>query len=320
MTRTTDTPAPPVTAIEGVVAADAVLRTAEELGLLDQLARGPVSPADLADAAGHDADAVAVLLDALDALGVVERDQEGVRAHPELPTLVTTMRTALGTLPERVRTGQPRLAGDRPGEAGELYGRLAAPLGAFFGEVAEEVADVLAAPSLRVLDVGAGAAPWSRAIARRHTTTLVTAVDLEPVLSTTRAAIAEDGLTDQFDVAACDVLADPLPDGDHDLVVAANLCHLFDGSTAQRLVKELATAARPGGTVAIIDALPDHADPQRRRSTALYAAGLLTRTATGGVHPFAAYREWLHDAGCDQVDRHDCGAFPISLITGRVPP
>lgn len=318
MTPTTDVPAPPVTAIEGIVAADAVLRTAEELGLLDQLARGAMSPADLADVVGRDAAAVTVLLDALDALDIVERDQEGVRAHPELPALVTTMRTALGTLPERVRTGQPRLAGDRPGEAGELYGHLAAPLGAFFGEVAEEVADVLAVAGLRVLDVGAGAAPWSRAIARRHPTTHVTAVDLEPVLTTTRAAIAEDGLTGQFEVTACDVLADPLPGRDHDLVVAANLCHLFDGSTAARLVKELAAAAREGGTVAIIDALPDHDDPQHRRSVALYAAGLLTRTATGGVHPFAAYRQWLHAAGCDQVQRHDCAAFPISLITARI--
>lgn len=318
MTPTTDAPAPPATAVEGVVAADAVLRTADELGLLDHLARGPMSPADLADSAGHDADAVAVLLDALVALGIVECGQEGVRAHPELPALVTTMRTALGTLPERVRTGQPRLAGDRPGEAGELYGRLAAPLGAFFGEVAEEVADVLAAPGLRVLDVGAGAAPWSRAIARRHATTHVTAVDLEPVLSTTRAAIAGDGLTSQFEATARDLLADPLPGGDHDLVVAANLCHLFDGPTSARIVRRLAAAARPGGTVAIIDALPDHADPQHRRSVALYAAGLLTRTATGGVHPCAAYSQWLHAAGCVQVQRHDCTAFPISLITGRV--
>lgn len=309
--------APPVTAVERVVAAEAVLRTAEELGLLAAVSEGPVTATAASRHDDLDPDAVAVVLDGLVALGVVEHDDTGYRAHRHLPALVARMRAGLSTLPERVRSGCPRLAGDRPCEAGELYGSLAAPLGAFFADVAEEVADLLAAPGLRVLDVGAGAAPWSRALARRHTSTRVVAVDLAPVVPTTRAAVDDDGLDGQFDVVAADVLTEPLPGTDHDLVVAANLCHLFDAGKAARLVRRLVAAARPGGTIAIIDALPDHPDPDRRRSVALYAAGLLTRTATGGVHPFADYASWLRAAGCTQVERDDCTSFPTSLVTAR---
>lgn len=320
MTRTSaPATAPPVAAIEGVVAADAVLRTADQLGLLAAIAGDRTTAGELAAGHGHDAGAVAVVLDALVALGLAEQDADGYRAHPQLPALVTTMRAGMATLPDRVRTGRPRLAGDRPGEAGELYGKLAATLGRFFRDVAEEVADLLAAPGLSVLDVGAGAAPWTRAIARRHPSTRVMAVDLQRVVPTTRAAVAHDGLADQFDIVARDVLADPVPSRDHDLVVAANVCHLFDAPTAERLVQRLAAAARPGGTVAIVDAVPDHDDPQRQRSVALYAVGLLTRTATGGVHRFAEYHEWLTAAGCSEVECHDCERFPSSLITARIP-
>lgn len=250
--------------------------------------------------------------------GLAEQDADGYRAHPQLPALVTTMRTGMATLPDRVRTGLPRLAGDQPDEPHSSTVSWPGPLGTFFGEVAEEVADRLAAPGLSVLDVGAGAAPWIRAIARRHATTRVLAVDLAPVLTTTYTAVADDGLADQFDVLARDVLAEPLPGG-HDLVVAANLCHLFGATTAQRLVRRMVSAVRPGGTIAIVDAVPEHDDPQRRRSVALYAAGLLTRTTTGGVHFFADYASWLVAAGGDEVHRHDCERSPTSLITARVP-
>lgn len=92
-----------------------------------------------------------------------------------------------------------------------------------------------------------------------------------------------------------------------------------DPATAGRLVDRLARAVRPGGTLAIIDAVPDHAAPDRRRYVALYAAGLLTRTASGGVHRFRDYARWLHDAGARDIRGHDCASFPTTLIRARVP-
>jgi hypothetical protein len=37
---------------------------------------------------------------------------------------------------------------------------------------------------------------------------------------------------------------------------------------------------------------------------ALYELGLLLRTASGRVHPLAAYLGWLHDAGFEPPERH----------------
>jgi hypothetical protein len=57
----------------------------------------------------------------------------------------------------------------------------------------------------RILDVGAGAAPWSLAIARRNPRCRVTALDLGAVLAVTRRAVATAGQADRFDYISGDV-------------------------------------------------------------------------------------------------------------------
>jgi len=77
-----------------------------------------------------------------------------------------------------------------------------------------------------------------------------------------------------------------------------------------------APAVRPEGHLAVVDVLPS-----AERSVRLYAAGLLTRTSTGGLHPPESYRRWYEDAGlCNaRVIRLD-GAPPVPLVIGRRPP
>jgi hypothetical protein len=52
---------------------------------------------------------------------------------------------------------------------------------------------------------GAGAAPWSLAIARRNPRCRVTALDLGAVLAVTRRAVATAGQADRFDYVSGDV-------------------------------------------------------------------------------------------------------------------
>lgn len=308
----------PLAPVERVVVGNAVLVVADRQGILGAIAAGGSRTAgQVADELDIDEHATRVLLDALAEVGIVESNASGYQAHPGLPGLVGAMSTVTDTLGERVRTGQPHLSGDRPDEAGALYEGLVELLGAFFGEVAAEAAERLAAPRLRILDAGAGTAPWSRAIVRREPTCTVDAVDLPPVLPATRRAVADSGLEDRFHLVAADILADDLLTDRYDLVLAANLCHLFAPSTAGRVIGKLVSAAAPGGSVAIVDTVPEHDAADRRRYVALYAAGLLTRTASGGVHAFADYARWLQDAGAREVTRHDCTRFPTTIIRGR---
>jgi ubiquinone/menaquinone biosynthesis C-methylase UbiE len=183
-------------------------------------------------------------------------------------------------------------------------------------EPAARLAEWLPHPAGHILDVGAGAAPWSIALAEADPSCHVTALDLPEVLAVTRRAVADAGLPSRFSFLPGDMFTVSL-EPRFGLVVLGNVCHLFDAAANQTLLRRLHRALRPGGTIAIVDILPAQ-EPEARRSISLYALGLLGRTASGGVHSEDAYRTWLSEASFGStVVRHTGGHPPISLITAE---
>lgn len=85
-----------------------------------------------------------------------------------------------------------------PAGAERLYPTIAWQLGLLFRESAEHAAGLLTQPNARVLDIGAGAAPWSLAVAGRDADCTVTAVELPGVMATTRSAVQAAGLDGQY--------------------------------------------------------------------------------------------------------------------------
>ena len=102
-----------------------------------------------------------------------------------------------------------------------------------------------------------------------------------------------------------------------DLALVGNLCHLFDEEANLRLLQRVAEAVRPGGTVAVIDILASERG-DGPRAAALYALGLVLRTARGRIYPYSAFRRWLNESGFADLCRHRlAGPFSLSLITAR---
>lgn len=98
-----------------------------------------------------------------------------------------------------------------------------------------------------------------------------------------------------------------------------NLCHLFDADANRRLFVWLFDALRPGGTVAILDAVPNER-LDGPRPIVLYALGLVLRTMRGQVYPFSTYTSWLREVGYEGIERIDLAlAPPISLVRARRP-
>ena len=97
------------------------------------------------------------------------------------------------------------------------------------------------------------------------------------------------------------------------LVIVSGVCRLFGAEENARLAKRLAGATRPGGMVAILDALPD-VDRRDGHRIGLYALSLSLRTSRGGVHPFSSYASWLYDAGFVGIDLTTLPTAELSLI------
>jgi SAM-dependent methyltransferase len=122
-----------------------------------------------------------------------------------------------------------------------------------------------------------------------------------------------------YDYLGGDLFTLPLSPESYDLAIAGNLCHLFDEVANRRLLARLFEAIRPGGTLAIVDILPNE-QLDGPREVILYALGLLLRTNSGQVYPFSTYVDWLNNAGYMGVERFDLSSTaPVSLITARRP-
>ncbi len=302
---------------EALHAASAV-SAAHQLGLLTALESGPVRVEDMARHLDADVRSTAVLLEALVAMGVVESSHDGrfQAAVPE-PSVLGALAGSADLLVQAVRSGRAPLECDIPAGATRVYPDAVTYLATLLARAAESAADVLHAAD-RILDVGAGGAPWSLALARRNPRCRVTALDLAAVLPATRRAVGTAGHADRFDYLAGDVFDVPLPAAAYDLVLVGNLCHLFDASANVRLFRRLRPAVADGGRIAVIDVMPS-LDSAMRRSVSLYAVGLMTRTSGGEVHGRDSYRAWLEEAGFRDVRCYETSRTPpASVVTGAV--
>jgi SAM-dependent methyltransferase len=292
----------PLAYLGEAVAAAAVVQTAGRLGVLARLDGAPATTAELTDACEISERGARLLLGALAGLGLAQAVGGGAwrAALPDLAGLAGTA-GMWAHLAEALREDRPLLRGDTPEGAAAFYPGAVSHLGAMLSAVAERAAKLLP-PAGRVLDAGAGAAPWSLAVAARDPACLVTAVDLPAVVPATRRAVRSAGRERQFRFLAGDLYDVDLGRGVYDLAIAGNLCHLFNGDANRRLLGRLYDALAPGGRLAVMDVIPD--EQPRPRWVALYELGLFLRTASGRVHPLAAYLDWLHDAGFEPPEQH----------------
>src|SRR5579864_1365864 len=307
-------------ALQEALAISSALSAADHLGVLARLDAGPADSITLARDCAISERGARLLLAALCSLGLIEEGSDGLY-HAALLDLaqLTMWITPWGQLAQAIRDDPPARAGGTPGWAETLYPDVVAHLGVWFAPAAEPAADLLVARGQRVLDLGAGAATWSLALAARNPDMRVTAVDVPTVLAVTRQVVTTSGYADRFDYLSGDLFTIDLGRSAYDLAIAGNLCHLFDEATNRHLLGRLFDALHPGGTLAILDALPNE-QLDGPRPVVLYALGLLLRTNRGQVYPFSTYVGWLREIGYEAIERIDLlAAPPVSLITARRP-
>jgi len=296
MRRDVRPPISPATAaaLQDACAAAAAIHSARELGVIARLTEAPADAAAVAADCGLTRQGAESILSALAGLHLLELGGDGrfQPAHSGLLQLVELLRPWAALEPVLRGRLRPANAATIAG-AESLYPSLVPQIGAFFRPSAEQAAKLLARPGLRVLDIGAGAAPWSLAIAAREPKSTVTAVELHAVMRSTRTAVRNAGFADRYefvDGSAFEV--DWGEPATYDLALIANICHLFGENTNLQLLRRIADALRPAGRVAIVDILPNERGDGPRPAV-LYALGLVMRTSSGRIYPYSSFRRWL---------------------------
>jgi ubiquinone/menaquinone biosynthesis C-methylase UbiE len=316
----------------------AILQAGLQLGVFDQIAAGKDQASTIAGAIDADERGTRILLDALTALELLEREGDKYRLSPPADAFLVTSRPSyLGgvadifappwawsshqRLAEVVRHGGTILDdhAETPGHAfwatfAPSSAGIAAPAGQMIAELVGGWCE--GREDLEILDVACGSGLVSLPLTARHPRAHTTLLDWANVLERTKDNIGRLGLDDRTSLIEGDMFQVPL-DGPYDLIVASHVFHHFSEQRCLELLRRLAGALKADGRLVIHDFV---AGPQPAEAPFpyLFSVRMLTWTREGQVYSLDTYQRLLREAGLSEPEVHASQALPSQvLITGH---
>ncbi|MFD5387957.1 methyltransferase [Streptomyces sp. NPDC127074] len=301
----------------GFMASKALL-TAVELDLFSLLAEGPRTGGDLAEALGLHPRGAADFLDALVALGFLERSEDVYRNSPSADTFLDRRKATYvggilemansrlysfwGSLTEALRTGEPQnehkhggdvfdaIYRDQEGLEGFLHGMTGLSMGK-----ALVIAERFPWAGYRtVLDVGGAVGCLPVAVAQRHPHMSGGVFELPRVRPVFEKYVASFGLEDRLTFHGGDFFTDDLPGAD--VIVLGQILHGWGLAEKRLLLKKAYDALPDGGAVLVYDAIID--DGRKENTFGLLASlNMLIETRSGFEYTAADGRAWMAEAG-----------------------
>jgi SAM-dependent methyltransferase len=157
-----------------------------------------------------------------------------------------------------------------------------------------------ALPSPRVLDLGAGGAPWTIAVLTANPGATAVVNDLPGVIGVAGRKLAERDLLDRVEFLTGDFHEVEVDDGSFDLVVLGHVCRTEGLDGTRRLVERAHDALAPGGRLVLSDYFVD-----RQRSLASHAlmmgVTMMASTERGVGLGYGEVADILRDTGFEAV-------------------
>jgi ubiquinone/menaquinone biosynthesis C-methylase UbiE len=195
------------------------------------------------------------------------------------------------------------------------FARAMAPMAAMTAELLATVLDAEAPPPRRVLDVAAGHGMYGVALARRHPSVHVVALDWPNVLAVAEEHARAAGVADRFRGLAGSAFDVDLGSG-YDLVLLTNFLHHFDPATCERLLAKVHATLAPGGRAAAVEFVP-HEDRVAPPEAAAFSLVMLASTPHGDAYTFAEYERVFRAAGFTRATLHALAPSPQHAIVAE---
>ncbi|MFA1548326.1 methyltransferase [Actinomadura chokoriensis] len=306
-----------------------MLVSAAELGVFARLAEGPATAAELADGLGLKSPALPEFLDALVAMGMLERDGDGYRNSAEADYyLVPGKRYFMGTylgfvdrfmrptwegLAEVMRTGSPQIPhppqGDAPqGEGEEFFEQTYADpqLQRMFIEAQDALSSELAWELSRridwsgrtdVVDLGGARGNVAGILLQAHPHLTGTVFDMPPLRPLFDEHMERLGVADRARYQGGDWFADPLPEGQ--TLLCGHALHNWNTEQRRTVIGKAFEAVRPGGAFMVYDLM---FDDERGRLNPLLLSLAMTLSVGGSGYSASDCVGWMKDAGFGDVE------------------
>ena len=306
-----------------------VVLTAIELDAFSAVGAGATA-AEAARAMGTDPRATEMLLNALVAMKLLEKDGEVYRTTPVSARHLAAggdadARAAIGhtvnlwtrwsTLTDCVRAGTAVTYQDPDGRSEDWTESFIAAMDRNARERVPHVLRALGSDAMSsVLDVGGGSGAYAIAFAAANPALRAEVFDRKPVCAIAQRHIEAAGVADRVKTRVGDLRADELGHG-YDLVFVSAICHMLSPDENQDLLRRCRQALAAGGRLVIQDFILD-GDKTAPKSAALFALNMLVGTKGGSSYSGEEYRAWLDAAGFGEI-RHVRLPGPTGLMIGR---
>jgi ubiquinone/menaquinone biosynthesis C-methylase UbiE len=293
------------------------IRAALELRLWEKIASGEDTAEKLAIREGWDPAGIRILLEAIYALKLLNKEEDYYSLVPEsayylLPGKPIYKGGILqsefnwegnGKLAEAIRSGKRPVQYDATtADVVNLwiadYSRRWVYPEIYF-ETEERLwhsLEIQARDGLRVLDLACGPAPRSLALARKHPGVHLTWLDWEKVLQTALEVAAGLGIADQVSLLPGDLWSVDFGSNSFDVAYLGDLTHFFNPEENTHLFRKVHTALDAGGRIIVNSVARRESERSTWDALWLYAA-----TASGGAYDFAEYKAMLESAGFKDV-------------------
>ncbi|MFQ5445235.1 MAG: methyltransferase, partial [Nitrospinales bacterium] len=244
-----------------------ILMTANNLKMFDALALNPVSAEAVAKECKLSLKGTERLLNALAVMGIVVREngnyhlpaewakylsRDGEHCMQDWVQLSADLLPVWLELPRFVRTGK------HVKKIMDMLGNEPDKMRAFIDAMHDKgmkatwmlAREIPVGDAKRMLDVGGGPGTYSLEWAKLHNHLKATVFDIPPVLEVAKDYIRRYKLEDRVDTKPGDFTKDDLGSG-YDLVLLANVLHMYDEISGKGLVQNAVNALDPGGRIVI---------------------------------------------------------------------
>lgn len=171
-------------------------------------------------------------------------------------------------------------------------------------------------PGLRVLDLGAGRAPWAIGVLELSSGSTAVVNDLPGVIELAAATLDERGLADRVELRPGDFHELPVEPSAYDVVILGHLLRTEGPDRSQALIERAFTSLRPGGQVVVADYFADN-DRKFNPFGVQMGMTMLANTERGGQITHAQVSGWLRDAGFAAVRLLEPIAFNQAYVADK---
>jgi SAM-dependent methyltransferase len=292
-----------------------MLEAAVRNGVFDALEGGPRTVSQVAAATGAAERGLRALMDGLVGLELLGKEGDRYRLTEESAAFLVSGKPGFRggffkhvstqllprwlDLSEIVRTGRSGMNVNRQEQGAEFFREFVEDLFPMGYGAAKTLAAELrlaeAAAPVNVLDIAAGSGVWGIGLAEASRHVRVTVVDWPEVVPVTRRVAGRHGVEERFRYLEGDLLEVDYGTG-YQVATLGHILHSEGRERSRRLLRKVADALEPGGTIVIAEWIPNE-ERTGPPHALIFGVNMLVATDAGDVFTFGEMSEWLLEAG-----------------------